>query len=67
MEIRILPGSIDADEIVHQAALAELLLDRCLAAERFPDPPADPAAAVNGLLSVAAAMLTDAPHGVAGQ
>ena len=57
VEIRILPGSIDADEIVHQAALIELLLDRCLADDPFPDPPADPAAAVDGLLSVAAAVL----------
>ena len=58
VEIRILPGSIDADEIVHQAALVELLLDRCLEEQRFPDPPADPAAAVDGLLSIAATMLT---------
>jgi hypothetical protein len=57
VEIRILPGSIDADEIVHQAALVELLLDRCLDRRPFPDPPADPAAAVEDLLSVAAAAL----------
>src|SRR5262249_24871552 len=57
VEIRILPGSIDADEIVHQAALVELLLDRCLEEQPFPDPPADRAAAADGLLSVAAAML----------
>jgi hypothetical protein len=57
VEIRILPGSIDADEIVHQAALVELLLDRCLEEKPFPDPPADPAAAVDSLLSVAAAVL----------
>jgi hypothetical protein len=59
VEIRILPGSIDADEIVHQAALVELLLDRCLEEKPFPDPPADPAAAVDGLLSVAAAVLAN--------
>jgi hypothetical protein len=58
VEIRILPGSIDADEIVHQAALLELLLDRCLEEQPFPDPPADPAIAVDGLLSVAATALT---------
>jgi hypothetical protein len=58
VEIRILPGSIDADEIVHQAALVELLLDRCLEEKPFPDPPADPAIAVDGLLSVAATALT---------
>jgi Putative amidoligase enzyme len=57
VEIRILPGSIDADEIVHQAALIELLLDRCLDEKPFPAPPADPAAAVDGLLTVAAAAL----------
>ncbi len=58
VEIRILPGSIDADEIVHQAAMTELLLDRCLEENPFPDPPVDPAAAVDSLLSVAAVMLT---------
>ena len=57
VEVRVLPGSIDADDIVHQAALVELLLDRCLADEPFPEPPADPAAAVDGLLSVAAGVL----------
>lgn len=57
VEIRILSGSIDADEIVHQAAVVELLLDRCLDEQPFPDPPADPAAAVDGLLAVAAAAL----------
>jgi hypothetical protein len=59
VEIRILPGSIDADEIVHQAALVELLLDRCLGEKPFPDPPADPAVAVDSLLSVAAAALAE--------
>jgi hypothetical protein len=58
VEIRILPGSIDADDIVHQAALVELLLDRCLESEPFPLPPADPAVAVDALLSVAAGMVS---------
>jgi len=57
VEIRILPGSIDADEIVHQAALVELLLDRCLEEQPFPDPPADPARALDGLFSIAATAL----------
>jgi hypothetical protein len=57
VEIRILPGSIDADEIVHQAALVELLLDRCLDAEAFPRPPVDAVDAVDSLLAIAAAML----------
>jgi len=57
VEIRILPGSIDADEIVHQAAVVELLLDHCLDERPLPDPPADPAAAVDGLLAIAAAAL----------
>lgn len=30
VEIRILPGSIDADEVVEKAALVERLLERCL-------------------------------------
>ena len=36
VEIRILPGAIGADEIVHRAALVELLLDRCLDPEPIP-------------------------------
>jgi hypothetical protein len=59
VEIRVLPGSIDADEIIHQAALVELLLDRCLDEEPVPDPPADPAAAVDDLLSMAAGVLAE--------
>jgi len=38
--------------------LVELLLDRCLAAEPFPLPPADPAVAVDALLSAAAGMVS---------
>jgi hypothetical protein len=57
VEIRILSGSIDADEIVHQAAVIELLLDHCLDEQPFPHPPADPAAAIDGLLAIAAAAL----------
>jgi hypothetical protein len=57
IEIRILPGSIDADDILHRAGLVELLLDRCLGAEPFPDAPADPGAAPHELLEVAAVAL----------
>ncbi len=63
VEVRILPGSIDADAIIHQAALVELLLDRCLEKKPFPAPPADPAAAVDSLLSVAAAVLANRTGG----
>jgi hypothetical protein len=38
VEVRILPGSIDADEIVGRAALVEQLLDRCLLPEPVPSP-----------------------------
>ncbi len=54
IEIRILPGAIDADDILHRAGLVELLLDRCLDAEPFP---ADPGAGVPALLEVAAEVL----------
>jgi hypothetical protein len=59
VEIRILPGAIEAGPIVDQAALIELLLDRCEWREPFPDPPADPAEAVEALLEEAAAALAD--------
>lgn len=57
IEIRILPGALHADDIVHRAALVELLLDRCLDREPFPLPPADPAVVVSALLDVAAGAL----------
>lgn len=57
VEIRILPGMIDTAEILDRTALVELLLDRCEAPARFPDPPADPALAVEALLHVAAETL----------
>jgi hypothetical protein len=57
IEIRILPGAIDADDIVNRAGLVELLLDRCLEAEPFPAAPADPQAAMAELLEVAAGAL----------
>ncbi|MBL7259779.1 amidoligase family protein [Paractinoplanes lichenicola] len=42
VEIRILPGSIDTDEIVNRAALVELLLERCLVSSSLPPVAADP-------------------------
>lgn len=59
IEIRILPGTLDADDIVHRAALVELLLDRCVDPEPFPEPPADPGAAVTRLLDIAAGALAE--------
>jgi hypothetical protein len=56
VEIRILPGAIDAGEIMDRAALVELLLDRCTEREPFPSPPAEPHAAVLALMDVAAAV-----------
>ena len=57
IEVRILPGAMDADAIVSQAALVELLLSRCLDPEPFPAPPADPGEAVSDLLDIAARSL----------
>jgi hypothetical protein len=57
IEIRILPGAIDTGDILNRAALVELLLDRCLAAEPIPPAPDDPSEAVDGLLGLAAEAL----------
>jgi len=57
IEIRILPGAIEAADILNRAALVELLLERCLQPEPFPDAPADPQAALDALLEVAAEVL----------
>jgi hypothetical protein len=59
VEIRILPGAVDAAPIMDRAGLVELLLDRCEQPEPFPEPPADPARAVEALLEVAAAALAE--------
>ncbi|MEV6632977.1 amidoligase family protein [Actinoplanes sp. NPDC051470] len=59
VEVRILPGAITADEIVARAAIVELLLDRCATDVPFPDPPSDPATAVETLLHLAASTLSD--------
>jgi hypothetical protein len=59
IEIRILPGAIETGDIMNRAGLVELLLDRCLDPEPFPAPPADPAAAMDDLLDIAAGVLAD--------
>jgi len=56
LEVRILPGAITADEIVHRAALIELLLDRCLEPEPFPAAPAG-SGSLDELLELAAETL----------
>ncbi|MFC7528360.1 amidoligase family protein [Actinoplanes sp. GCM10030250] len=57
VEIRILPGGIDAGEIVDRAALVELLLERCLDPEPIPFAPAEPADAAGALMELAAEAL----------
>jgi hypothetical protein len=57
VEIRILPGAVDAADVVHRAAVVELLLDRCLDPAPVPPPPADPRAAAGELLDLAAGAL----------
>jgi Putative amidoligase enzyme len=59
IEIRILPGAIGTGEIMNRAGLVELLLDRCLDPTPIPAAPADPAAAVDGLMEIAAGVLAD--------
>ncbi len=54
VEIRILPGALDPAEIVHRAALVELLLDRCEDPTPLPPPAGDP---VEALLEIAAESL----------
>jgi hypothetical protein len=63
VEIRILPGAIDTDDILNRAGLVELLLDRCLDPEPLPAAPADPGAALAALLEVAAGVLAARPAG----
>jgi hypothetical protein len=62
LEIRILPGAINASAIIHQAALIELLLDRCLARTPFPVPAAGSAPLLQQLMEVAAEALADLPE-----
>jgi hypothetical protein len=56
IEVRILPGSIDTEQILENASLIELLLERCLDPTPLPAPPADPEAAENELFEMAAAV-----------
>lgn len=49
IEVRILPGTLRADEAVGGAALVEALLERCLEPTPVPPPPSDPAAAIDEL------------------
>jgi len=49
LEVRILPGTLDAGEAVERAALVEALLERCRDGSRFPMPPAALDAAVREL------------------
>jgi len=56
LEIRILPGAISAADIVNQAALVELLLDRCEDPEPFP---VAPTGDVSALMEIAAEALAD--------
>ncbi|WP_433795100.1 amidoligase family protein [Actinoplanes sp. CA-252034] len=56
VEIRILPGAIDADEIINRAALVDLLLARCADPLPIP-PPANPGSAFETLLELAAESL----------
>jgi hypothetical protein len=58
LEIRILPGSIHAADVVNRAALVELLLDRCSDPEPFP---VAPTGNVSALLEIAAVALADRP------
>jgi Putative amidoligase enzyme len=49
IEVRILPGTVVADEAIAGAAIIEGLLERCLDPRPFPPPPADLATAVHQL------------------
>lgn len=53
VEVRILPGSIDADDVVGQAALIERLLDRCLQPEPISAPASQVGSAVDELRALA--------------
>ena len=59
VEIRILPGSLSADEIVNRAALVELLLERCANPAPIPRAPAVREAAFEELMEMAAGALAE--------
>jgi hypothetical protein len=54
IEVRILPGALDADSILRQGNLIERLLERCLDPTPLPRPTADGAIAASELLQLAA-------------
>jgi hypothetical protein len=54
IEVRILPGSLDAAEVISRAAIVEGLLDRCLDGSRFPLPAANLDTSVAELRALAA-------------
>ena len=53
LEVRILPGAIDASDVVRGAAIVEALLDRCLDETPITAPPTDPDAALCELRAMA--------------
>lgn len=61
VEVRILPGSVDAADVVHRAALVERLLLRCLDGRPVPPPGAD---AAHDPVGAVAALAADV-HGAA--
>ncbi len=54
VEVRILPGMIDTEDLLNRVGLVELLLERCLDQRPVPPAPADLDAAIGGLLDMAA-------------
>ncbi len=59
LEVRILPGAIDASDVVRGAAVVEALLDRCLDETPIAAPPADPGAALSKLREMAGEVPVD--------
>jgi hypothetical protein len=54
LEIRILPGTLAADEVIRPANAVEALLERCLDPRPFPAPPVGVDAGVDALASLVA-------------
>jgi len=61
IEIRILPGALEADEVIAHATIVEGLLERCLDPRPFPAPPADLDAAVVALNEIASCHVSERP------
>ena len=53
LEVRILPGAMNAADVIERAAIIEALLDRCLDLQPFPAPPGDPVEAERELSRLA--------------